>query len=179
MPHIIPVYDGVGLVSNGCHGVLYKMTTIHGGRMSVGEVRIRKRLERVFNANLKTRRPEWLTSPFTRHTLQLDGYDPVKRLAFEYDDPYHFLPSNVKRRVIDAYKDWKCAENRVLLIRISHDDSEATIKRKISEARRQLALTNVQWWWRIRAGIFQIMYQQLYQKYQRRQRRRRKRGNNR
>lgn len=131
--------------------------------MSIGEIRLRKRLENKFGFELGTKAPKWLVSPITGHTLQLDGYNPKKRLAFEYDEQYHFQPSNVEQRVIDAYKDWICAENRVFLIRVSHNNREATIRQKISKGRRRGKLTNEQW--NRRAGQFRSNYERRLQEY--------------
>lgn len=100
------------------------------------EERCREIFQQMFNAKFISVRPPWLKNPVTGKNLELDGYNsdirtPLgKGLAFEYDGIQHSklnkhfhrsgeseFQYQVKK---DEYKDIRCKEEGVLLIRIPH-----------------------------------------------------------
>lgn len=100
------------------------------------EERCRELFEGIFNEEFISVRPDWLKSPLTGKNLELDGYCPTIKtpigtgLAFEYDGEQHsrynahFHVGDPKKFVHqvknDSWKDQKCKERGVLLIRIPH-----------------------------------------------------------
>jgi len=115
------------------------------------EERCREIFESIFGEEFKTIRPEWLKNPVTNKNLELDGFCPrIKTpsgvgLAFEYDGKQHadYVPAfhtkgendflyQSKR---DSYKDVRCKNKGVMLIRIPHfvayDDLERYIKQRL------------------------------------------------
>lgn len=113
------------------------------------EERCRQIFEEIFRKKFKSVRPDWLRNPVTGKNLELDGFCPDikthigKGLAFEYDGEQHskykkhFHGGNhdnfvyqVKR---DEWKDLKCKEKGVLLIRIPHFVIYQDLDRYISE----------------------------------------------
>lgn len=137
------------------------MSDYCGGRSSEAEEEFRARLENEFGVEFPKEKPKWLICPIKGTQLELDGYNEEHRIAFEYDDPYHFNPGNDLVRLRDAYKDWMCAEKRISLIRVAYNDDESTIKRKIREARNRLTWSNEQW--NRRAGYYRSEFNRLYQ----------------
>jgi hypothetical protein len=57
-----------------------------------GEVAVRQILERWFNVPFPTCRPAWLVNPKTGFKLELDGYNEMLKLAFEYQGVQHTKP---------------------------------------------------------------------------------------
>ena len=112
------------------------------------EERCREIFAGIFRCRFKTCRPSWLKNPLTGKNLELDGYNPTIRtplglgLAFEYDGAQHsrFTPhfhrstsdfvNQVKR---DTWKDKRCREMGVLLIRIPHFIEYANLEKYIRE----------------------------------------------
>lgn len=99
------------------------------------EERCREIFEGLFDKEFASIRPDWLKSPQTGMNLELDGYCPdIKTplgmgLAFEYDGQQHarYTPrfhdspkSFVNQCKRDIWKDKKCKERGVLVIRIPH-----------------------------------------------------------
>ena len=100
------------------------------------EERCRELFEGIFNEEFNSVRPDWLKSPLTGKNLELDGFAPNiktplgRGLAFEYDGEQHarynahFHVGDPKKFVHqvknDSWKDQRCKEKGVLLIRIPH-----------------------------------------------------------
>lgn len=122
-----------------------------GPHFNKSEERCREIFEEIFDTRFKSIRPDWLVNPVSGKNLELDGFAPNiqtklgKGLAFEYDGSQHSQYSKhfhkngpeeflyqVKR---DTWKDLKCKERGVLLIRIPHfvayQDLERYIKTKL------------------------------------------------
>lgn len=122
-------------------------------RVNKHEERCREIFESIYQKRFKSVRPSWLKNPVTKRNLELDGYcsdirTPIgKGLAFEYDGAQHseynkhFHRSGVnefKYQVTkDAYKDQRCKEEGVMLIRIPHfvafEDLERYIRNKLKK----------------------------------------------
>jgi hypothetical protein len=102
------------------------------------EERCRVIFEKLFGEKFKSVRPSWLKNPVTGRNLELDGFcshikTPIGTgLAFEYDGVQHSkfngdhfhkkggvseFAYQIKK---DDYKNLKCKEQQVLLIRIPH-----------------------------------------------------------
>ena len=105
-------------------------------KFNKSEERCREIFEDIFDAKFKSIRPNWLKNPVTGQNLELDGFSPSIKtsmgqgIAFEYDGiqhaeynkhfhrngPAEFIYQTKK----DSWKDLKCKENGVFLIRIPH-----------------------------------------------------------
>jgi len=95
----------------------------------------RKSFEEVFYPKkFPSSRPDWLKNPLTGQNLELDGYNKELNIAFEYDGKQHHeyvkhFHKDKKdwkyQQEKDLWKDNKCRENCVNLIRIPY-----TIKKK-------------------------------------------------
>lgn len=115
------------------------------------EERCREIFESIFSTPFKSTRPKWLKNPATGQNLELDGFSPNiststgKGLAFEYDGVQHskytkhFHKNGPKEFIYqtkkDTWKDLRCKEEGVMLIRIPHfvafQDLERYIKQKL------------------------------------------------
>jgi hypothetical protein len=100
------------------------------------EVKCREIFIKLFGGKFKSVRPDWLENPVTGKNLELDGFHPDiktpigRGLAFEYDGKQHasYVPHfhrGGKNEFIyqtkkDSWKDLKCKEKGILLIRIPH-----------------------------------------------------------
>lgn len=100
------------------------------------EEECRRIFQDIFGVHFRSIRPKWLKNPTSNKNLELDGYNPhIKTpigdgLAFEYDGQQHskYTPHFHKGGVEefeyqvakDNWKDKKCKERGVLLIRIPH-----------------------------------------------------------
>lgn len=120
-------------------------------RVHKSEEKCREVFERIFRARFKSVRPDWLKNPVTGQNLELDGYNedirtPLgKGLAFEYDGEQHAKynkhfhrngPNEFMYQVKkDSWKDIRCKEKGVLLVRIPHfvvyHDIERYIQQKL------------------------------------------------
>lgn len=119
-------------------------------RINKHEERCREIFEDIFEVEFKSCRPEWLENPVTHKNLELDGYAPSiktplgKGLAFEYDGIQHskFTPRFQRHPdefeyqcKKDSWKDLRCKQEGILLIRIpsfvAFQDLERYIKQKI------------------------------------------------
>lgn len=105
-------------------------------RINKHEERCRSIFQSLFNSKFKSVRPAWLKNPVTGRNLELDGYCPEIQtplglgLAFEYDGAQHskftkhFHKNGVNEFAYqikkDNFKDLKCKEKGILLIRIPH-----------------------------------------------------------
>jgi hypothetical protein len=106
-------------------------------------------------------RPSWLENPVTGCNLELDGFNksiptPLGHgLAFEYDGLQHSQYNKhfhkhgpmefVYQTKKDTWKDLKCKEHGILLIRIPHfvafHDLERFIKQKLRDKKVQIQNT--------------------------------------
>lgn len=119
------------------------------------EERCREIFENIYRAPFKSIRPDWLRNPVKGgRNLELDGYNetiptPLGRgLAFEYDGHQHskYIPHFHRNGVDDfkyqvkkdTYKDLKCKERGVLLVRIPHFVDYNDLDRYIGEKLRKL-----------------------------------------
>lgn len=120
-------------------------------RINKHEERCREIFEDIFDVQFKSVRPKWLENPVTHKNLELDGYNPTirtpigKGLAFEYDGKQHsqynphFHKHGKKEFVYqvkkDSWKDIRCQQEGVMLIRIPHfiqyDDLEQYIRKRL------------------------------------------------
>jgi len=121
------------------------------GRFNKMEEKCRKIFQDIFQKPFNSVRPDFLKNPVTKKNLELDGFCPNvytslgKGLAFEYDGIQHSKYSphfhrNGAQEFIyqtkkDSFKDQRCKERGILLIRIPHyvieNDLETYIKQKL------------------------------------------------
>lgn len=120
-------------------------------RVNKMEERCRDIFQNIFKRPFKSVRPDFLKNPVTKKNLELDGYcetiyTPLgKGIAFEYDGMQHshynphFHKGGVDEFVYqtkkDSFKDQKCKEMGILLIRIPYyvvtEDLEKYIRDKL------------------------------------------------
>ena len=137
---------------DAAHAGVIKKAKKKGPRVNKHEERCREIFEEIFDTKFKSVRPNWLENPVTKKNLELDGYAPNistklgKGLAFEYDGAQHseynkhFHRSGPDEFIYqvkkDSWKDLKCKEQGVMLIRIPHfvafQDLERYIKQKLT-----------------------------------------------
>lgn len=122
-------------------------------KINKNEEKCREIFERLYRKRFISTRPDWLKNPITHKNLELDGFNDTIRtplgvgLAFEYDGKQHaeyvshfhrggpeeFIYQTKK----DSWKDAKCRQRGVFLVRIPHyvhyHDLERFIKRKLAE----------------------------------------------
>ncbi len=121
-------------------------------RINKHEERCREIFEEIFDTKFKSVRPNWLKNPVTNKNLELDGFAPEistplgRGLAFEYDGSQHseynkhFHRGGPQEFIYqvkkDSWKDMKCKQQGVLLVRIPHfvafQDLERFIKQKLT-----------------------------------------------
>ena len=105
-------------------------------KLNKHEEECRRIFQNIYRVEFKSVRPKWLKNPATKKNLELDGFNPSiktpigKGLAFEYDGRQHsnYIPHFHKNGVKefeyqvmkDTWKDEKCKEMGVMLIRIPH-----------------------------------------------------------
>lgn len=118
------------------------------------EERCREIFQDIYERKFKSVRPDWLENPVTGKNLELDGFCPSIRtpmgqgLAFEYDGAQHskynkhfhrggpdeFLYQTKK----DSWKDLRCKQEGVYLVRIPHfvafEDLERYITNKLEKS---------------------------------------------
>lgn len=120
------------------------------------EERCREIFEKIFGAKFKSVRPEWLKNPATGKNLELDGYCPDivtplgRGLCYEYDGQQHSMYTPYFHRggpkeflyqlKKDNWKDIKCRERGVLLIRIPHFVAYEDLERYIRQQLRNKGL---------------------------------------
>jgi len=123
-------------------------------KLNKHEEECRRIFQDIFGVRFKSVRPKWLKNPVTKRNLELDGYNPSlatpigKGLAFEYDGEQHskfnphFHTSGVdefKYQVKkDEWKDMKCKERGVMLVRIPHFVAFQDLDRYIREELKRL-----------------------------------------
>lgn len=130
-----------------------KKSKIKKKKINQHEEKCRDIFQKIFRQPFKSIRPKWLRNPKTKKRLELDGYNPYitthigKGLAFEYDGIQHakynphFHRGGTKdfeyQVEKDKYKDKRCKELGVLLVRIPHyiiyDDLEDYIRKKLDK----------------------------------------------
>jgi len=71
---------------------------------------VRHTLEELFGMPFKKHRPDWLRNPRTGRLMEMDGYSPELKLAFEYQGPQHFkvvLPFKMDQSTLERgmYRD--------------------------------------------------------------------------
>lgn len=91
----------------------------------------RRIFENIFNEKFPSKRPSFLKNPVTKQNLELDGFCDRLNLAFEYDGSQHsqynphFHKGGSKEFIYqvkkDEFKNLKCKENGITLIRIPHN----------------------------------------------------------
>lgn len=109
----------------------------------------RELFEKLTNKKFKKSRPDFLKYKNGRN-LELDGFCPELNLAFEYDGEQHFKPfsnwGGEKRYLLskerDLFKDQKCIENNIKLIRVPYfiKNKEQYIKQILIDLK--IVLTN-------------------------------------
>lgn len=119
------------------------------------EEKCREIFEEIYGYTFKSIRPNWLKNPSTGRNLELDGYcehirTPLgKGLAFEYDGRQHshYTPHFHKNHndfiyqtKKDEYKDLKCKEKGVFLVRIPHFVTYDNLKEYIRDKLTRLKL---------------------------------------
>lgn len=124
------------------------------GPRGIFERRCREIFESIYHTRFRSTRPKFLKNPTTGKNLELDGYNanvptPLGRgLAFEYDGQQHsrytpyFHSKGPKEFEYqynkDRFKDAKCKQLGILLIRIPHfvphQDLERYIRRALQKA---------------------------------------------
>ena len=95
------------------------------------EERCRDILQKLYNKKFISCRPDFLKSPITNHNLEIDCFNEQLGIALEYDGKQHaeYTPTfhgkdkwnfiyQVKK---DTWKDKKCAEKGIKLIRVPHN----------------------------------------------------------
>lgn len=89
----------------------------------------RRILEGIFNRPFSKQRPNWLKRPSTGKNLELDGYNPDLKLAFEYNGIQHAKFHHMHRGNIQAFNDQQerdrlkallCNQHGVKLVVIPH-----------------------------------------------------------
>lgn len=121
-------------------------------RVNKHEERCREIFEEIFDTRFKSVRPDWLQNPVTKKNLELDGFAPNittklgKGLAFEYDGAQHSQYNKhfhrgghdefIYQTKKDSWKDMRCKQEGVLLVRIpsfvAFQDLERYIKQKLT-----------------------------------------------
>lgn len=105
-------------------------------KLNKHETRCRDIFEEIYKTSFKSIRPDWLKNPVTGKNLEIDGFSPHiqtpigRGLGFEYDGAQHskysehFHKSGVNEFVYqmkkDSFKDIKCKQLGIMLIRIPH-----------------------------------------------------------
>lgn len=93
---------------------------------SVGERICREYFEMIFSRKFPSQKPRWLLNS-SGNKMELDGYCPNLKLAFEYQGRQHYEPNAfsmretfVSRNRDDTLKEKLCKQNGVTLIIIPH-----------------------------------------------------------
>lgn len=123
-------------------------------KLNKHEEECRRIFQELYGKRFKSVRPSWLRNPVTGKNLELDGFCPEidthmgNGLAFEYDGEQHSKFNShfhkgghnefVYQVKKDSWKDLKCKERGVALVRIPHFVAFHDLKRYIiSELQRQ------------------------------------------
>lgn len=90
---------------------------------------VRHTLEELFGMPFKKSRPDWLRNPRTGRLMELDGYNPELKLAFEYQGPQHYrvvLPFKMEQTHLeqgknrDNIKDELCRKHGIALLAVPY-----------------------------------------------------------
>ncbi len=114
---------------------------------SKGEIECKRVAEKIFNKPFKKIRPDFLKSEVTGKNLELDVYNDDLKLAVEYDGIQHYKYTPhfhrngeldfQKQLQRDKFKEEKCKENGIRLIRVPYlvkqDEIEGYIRVKARE----------------------------------------------
>ncbi len=139
-------------------------------RYNKHEEECRRIFQEIFQTRFKSCRPDWLKNPVTGKNLELDGFNeeittPLGLgLAFEYDGKQHaefnshFHKNGPEEFVYqvkkDSWKDLKCKERNVVLIRIPHfvhfNDLNRYIRQEIT--RHKVVIPHVEGGYMYRGG---------------------------
>lgn len=125
-------------------------------RVNKHEERCREIFESIFKQKFKSVRPKWLQNPVTGRNLELDGFCSHiktkigKGLCFEYDGQQHskYTPhfhrggpdEFIYQTKKDDWKDHRCKQEGVLLIRIPHFVAFQDLERYIHQQVRKVGL---------------------------------------
>ena len=127
---------------------------VKGAKLNKHEEECRRIFQDLYGVKFKSIRPAWLKNPVTGKNLELDGFaseilTPLGRgLAFEYDGKQHsefnshFHKSGPNEFIYqvkkDSWKDMRCKQNKIVLIRIPHFVAFQDLRRYITtELQRQ------------------------------------------
>lgn len=125
-------------------------TTKSGKKVWKYEEECRRILEKIYKKPFPSKRPDFLKSPITKQNLELDCYNEELKIAVEYDGAQHakYTPHfhrGDKWKFIyqvrkDDWKNLKCREMNITLIRIPHyvpfDKLEKYIRGKLIKANK-------------------------------------------
>ena len=125
-------------------------------KLNKHEERCREIFQKIYSRRFKSIRPKWLKNPVTGKNLELDGFCPDIRtplgtgLAFEYDGAQHSKYNKhfhrggpdefVYQTKKDAWKDLRCKQEGVFLIRIPHFVAFEDLERYITDKLREKGL---------------------------------------
>ena len=142
-----------GISGLGVRKVLKGKKPTKAKRVNKSEEKCRRIFETVFQKPFPVVRPPFLENPVTNKCLELDGFNPDivtplgRGLAFEYDGVQHAKYSPyfhrggpqdfVYQQKRDTWKDLKCREMGIMLIRIPYnlvpEDFESYIRQKLRQ----------------------------------------------
>jgi len=102
---------------------------------SIGEECVRLVFERIFRRRFPRIRPDWLLAP-NGYRLELDGYNPSSRIAFEHQGQQHEefqgfrhgTKGSFKYQIFrDRFKELACKKRRVRLIKVPEVNNVITL----------------------------------------------------
>ncbi len=125
-------------------------------KLNKHEEECRRIFQNLFGVKFKSVRPKWLKNPSTKKNLELDGFNAAIKtnkgygLAFEYDGQQHSKytphfhkkgPQEFEYQVAkDDWKNQKCKENGVVLVRIPHFVAYHDLERYITTSLRHIGI---------------------------------------
>lgn len=89
----------------------------------------RRIFEKHFRKPFPNTRPDFLKNPYTNHNLELDGYNPDLKIAFEYNGAQHVKPNSLFKmdqndvryqQFKDSLKNKLCQQHGIKLYVIPH-----------------------------------------------------------
>ena len=101
-------------------------------KIFIREERCRRIFEDILGEKFPNVGPSWLLNKKTGYRLELDGYCPKLKLAFEYNGIQHYKYPNPFHRDLndfncqrkrDGIKNRRCKSHEVILIRIKYNIS--------------------------------------------------------
>ena len=105
------------------------------------EEKCRKIFETIYKDKFPKCRPDFLRNPETNRKLELDGYCPNKKIAFEYNGAQHYIYPNIYHHNLvdfqnglkrDKFKVERCDQNDVYLITIPYNVPESLLLKFIT-----------------------------------------------